>query len=754
MKTFLNRPDVHIFYSTFLRNFITLSLILFIPAAAMTKISVDMSTANLIGHVTARETELLKSQKGNIESQLTIIDNVANQILFDNDTWRYLHSSTTEPDYFVIKSVLQKIENLTYSNALIESIYFFDEAHDFVFDNRFSYKSNFEDKLVFDKGFVGGSALKSPRTLDRSTEFTHYAQVNITSYVKKLSNFSAVNSVVLMINLQTSLMFDSITHDGVNGTIYLTDPDYKTIFSSDGTSGQAPAALFPALVDKIRSMQEVSQVLEVGKEKYFVSALHSDQFGIGFIKVKNYNDFNNSVNELTQKLITSYALVLSFSLVLVLLLSFYLYRPLSRVLKIIRRNSVPAAPREKSEYALIGKTINSLFQNNTILSQKFQIAYGYLEAFSVNEFLINPKFNPAEFDKLLKTMGLAFPHSSFMIALFDCEGSSIVNTKNLKECIVPLFSMPDSIECLISLTRRDSIAAVINTNGREIILALLERIRENFMQQNIKMTIGLGESFDNISFLPVYYNDALTKMKQKFFVNGADVINLESSSQENIYTYRKDLQESLISAIKSLDGEKARKILDRLFAEHLSNAFNSVDYVKYVVYQIASNIYRSALALGGIYFDTELNEYQIYCRVENARHIEDMRAMLSGFVDKSIQALMEISQRRYSQLILQTVLFIEQNYTHDISLDDIAKNVHLSPNYLSNIFKTERGDTIFDTITGLRMNQATHLLVTTEMQIKEISISVGYNNVQSFIRYFKKYYGLTPEQYRKNPENA
>lgn len=50
--------------------------------------------------------------RGNIESQLTIIDNIANQILFDNDIWRYLHSSTAEPDCFVIKRVLQKIGNL------------------------------------------------------------------------------------------------------------------------------------------------------------------------------------------------------------------------------------------------------------------------------------------------------------------------------------------------------------------------------------------------------------------------------------------------------------------------------------------------------------------------------------------------------------------------------------------------------------------------------------------------------------------
>ena len=48
------------------------------------------------------------------------------------------------------------------------------------------------------------------------------------------------------------------------------------------------------------------------------------------------------------------------------------------------------------------------------------------------------------------------------------------------------------------------------------------------------------------------------------------------------------------------------------------------------------------------------------------------------------------------------------------------------------------------------MDYASRLIATTkEAQIKDIASEVGYNNVQSFIRFFKKYYSVTPEQYRK-----
>jgi len=203
----------------------------------------------------------------------------------------------------------------------------------------------------------------------------------------------------------------------------------------------------------------------------------------------------------------------------------------------------------------------------------------------------------------------------------------------------------------------------------------------------------------------------------------------------------------LNNAVKSRNQETAMRYLSVLFDQYLNNSNNSVDYVKYIVHQIATSIYHTVCSLGGIY-QAEAGEFQLYDAVENAGNIMDLRQVLHDFIIRSIQILEGLSQRRYSQLIEQTVSFIEENYTRDLSLDDIAANVHLSPNYLSNVFKTERGTTLFDTITVLRMGLAKNLLAGTDMQIKAISTKVGYNHVQSFIRHFKKYHNLTPEQYR------
>ena len=86
----------------------------------------------------------------------------------------------------------------------------------------------------------------------------------------------------------------------------------------------------------------------------------------------------------------------------------------------------------------------------------------------------------------------------------------------------------------------------------------------------------------------------------------------------------------------------------------------------------------------------------------------------------------------------------------ELSIDDVAASVFLSSGYLGIIFKEETGYTILEYITYVRMQKAGEMLRShSEWKVKDVAEQLGYNNVQSFIRFFKKYYGQTPAAYRK-----
>lgn len=93
--------------------------------------------------------------------------------------------------------------------------------------------------------------------------------------------------------------------------------------------------------------------------------------------------------------------------------------------------------------------------------------------------------------------------------------------------------------------------------------------------------------------------------------------------------------------------------------------------------------------------------------------------------------------------------FLERNYHKKVSLRDAAKTVCLSPKYLSKIFKLESGEGFSDFKSNVKLRKAEEWLFSTGYNVNQISDELGYSNVESFIRAFKRFTGKTPFEYRK-----
>lgn len=101
-----------------------------------------------------------------------------------------------------------------------------------------------------------------------------------------------------------------------------------------------------------------------------------------------------------------------------------------------------------------------------------------------------------------------------------------------------------------------------------------------------------------------------------------------------------------------------------------------------------------------------------------------------------------------TNLVNTIVSYINQNYMEDISLENISKNMYLSPVYISKVFKDETGESPINYLIKTRLDRAKDLLEQGNMTIKEIAKSVGYNDAYHFSKLFKKYYGYPPSKHK------
>ncbi|MCP1101138.1 2-isopropylmalate synthase [Aequitasia blattaphilus] len=91
--------------------------------------------------------------------------------------------------------------------------------------------------------------------------------------------------------------------------------------------------------------------------------------------------------------------------------------------------------------------------------------------------------------------------------------------------------------------------------------------------------------------------------------------------------------------------------------------------------------------------------------------------------------------------------YIQSNYI-DVTLEDLSEQFFLSKPYLSKYIKEKAGMTFGDLVKKIRMKKAKALLKSSSMTVENISLTVGYQNVEHFNRLFKREYDMTPLQYR------
>lgn len=110
------------------------------------------------------------------------------------------------------------------------------------------------------------------------------------------------------------------------------------------------------------------------------------------------------------------------------------------------------------------------------------------------------------------------------------------------------------------------------------------------------------------------------------------------------------------------------------------------------------------------------------------------------------------SKKESNFLISRAVKYIENHYYEKLSLDSVAKEMFVSPPYLSSLFKQTLSINFIDYVHSVRIENAKRLLSTTNQKNYEIAEQVGYTDSKYFSQVFKKLTGLTPMQFREQSE--
>lgn len=119
-----------------------------------------------------------------------------------------------------------------------------------------------------------------------------------------------------------------------------------------------------------------------------------------------------------------------------------------------------------------------------------------------------------------------------------------------------------------------------------------------------------------------------------------------------------------------------------------------------------------------------------------------------------LHAVMKLYHNRLAEgqttHVQRAMTYIEEHLEDDVGLQQVAKNVHLHPSHLSEVFKKETGMTFGDYVIRQKIARAKELLATSPAKISEIAQKLGYEDVKYFGQLFKKFTGKPPSEYRSD----
>ncbi|TGY97526.1 AraC family transcriptional regulator [Petralouisia muris] len=141
---------------------------------------------------------------------------------------------------------------------------------------------------------------------------------------------------------------------------------------------------------------------------------------------------------------------------------------------------------------------------------------------------------------------------------------------------------------------------------------------------------------------------------------------------------------------------------------------------------------------------------RIMDQIEHLSTPKDCTVILSGMIHTYCKLVKKQSLRQYPPLI-QDIIFYANSHLHaDLSLNFLSGHFNINKSYLCTLFKKELGITLTEYITGLRIQYAIELLGDTSLTNQEIASLTGFNEVNYFIRKFKRLTGTTPSMYRRS----
>lgn len=295
-------------------------------------------------------------------------------------------------------------------------------------------------------------------------------------------------------------------------------------------------------------------------------------------------------------------------------------------------------------------------------------------------------------------------------------------------------------------------------NNRDCINLISDKC--NYLQEllincfGFTVTVAVSSEGRGIMQLPEKFRECMEALERKFYIGNDTVIfykDLNGFLRFEDYSLLEKYQRLLLEGIKTGNESIVLKRIQDITAYINGLEHPNMEYLKNFYWGIITYINNIRLSVAMASNETRvegINIVSLHNIISKSENINDLNELLKD-VSLSITSKINNYNNRSIKLILRNALdYIHEHYSEQLTLNDVAEHVYVSPSYLSRMFKKELGKNFVDYLNGLRIEKAKELLMDPKYKTYEVAEIVGIPDAHYFSRLFRKYEGISPTEYR------
>lgn len=280
---------------------------------------------------------------------------------------------------------------------------------------------------------------------------------------------------------------------------------------------------------------------------------------------------------------------------------------------------------------------------------------------------------------------------------------------------------------------------------------LAENIFLRFRLDEAGAVLGLGGEYERLGRIKYSFIEAEKAVEYRYLsptpiVSYFDIqkhfLDLEKVS------YPLQFVETVMEGLKGANSELLSNSLDAYFSQ-IKQKRVEIAHFKSVMMELLFVLRKELKGMNIDLSKVFIDEFEDIYSIQKKSGLEEIWKVVVQFIMSILDFIESTANKNNKQIIKEVMKLIEESFSSkDLTLNDVAEKIYLTPNYVSMLIKKETGQNFSEIILRKRIEKAKELLFDETLKTYEIAEKVGYVDQNYFFKAFRKVVGMTPGEFR------